>query len=76
MLTWIDKGSSRNNFIKMLFVFSLNNLYNIKKNRMKVYGMITYNSLLALFASNVVYGMVLLQGSTLHSDHLCPIDKL
>ena len=61
MLTWIDKGSSRNNFIKM-FVFSLNNLYNIKKNRMKVYRMITYNSLLALFASNVVYGMVLLQG--------------
>ena len=27
MLTWIDKGSSRNIFIDMLFVFSLNNIY-------------------------------------------------
>ena len=34
------------------------------------YRMITYNILLASFALNVVYGMVLLDGSTLHLDHL------
>ena len=37
---------------------------------MKVHPMITYNILLALFALNVVYGMVLLDRSTLHLDHL------
>ena len=30
MLTWIDKGSSRNIFINMFFVFSLNNIEHIK----------------------------------------------
>ena len=35
-----------------------------------VYRMITYNILLASFALNVVYGMVLLDGSTIHLDHL------
>ena len=37
---------------------------------MKVLRIITYNILLVLFALKVVYGMVLLDGSTLHLDHL------
>ena len=70
MLTWIDKGSSHNVFTEMLFVISLKNIYNVRKNRMQVHCMINYNSLLALFALNVVYGIVLVDGSTWHLNHL------
>ena len=37
---------------------------------MHVYRMIIYNILLALFTLNLVHGMVLLDGSKLHLDHL------
>ena len=43
MLTWIDKGSSRNIFIKMLIVFSLNNTYIYREREVMLYDKIRGN---------------------------------
>ena len=54
----------------MLLVFSLNTIYNVWKNKMKDYRMITLIIFILFFAIQLVDWMVLHEGATTTLDHL------
>ena len=54
----------------MLLVFSLNTIYNVWKNKMKDYRMITLIIFISFFAIQLVDWMVLHEGATTTLDHL------
>ena len=56
--------------LKMVFIFSLNTLYNRWKNNLKAYRMINFNICFMLYVFKLVNGMVLYERLTTHLDHL------